>query len=143
MADEEKKEQEQKTPKTPQGVSPLSGAPIPVGRPFLAGDPRAKDAAMKSVAARRKRKTMKQDLLDLLEAIVTDKDGNSARTQERISLALINKAMNGDVKAFELIRDTIGEKPADKVAAQQVNVDLSHLSTDEIKAILDNEASAL
>jgi hypothetical protein len=32
-----------------------------------------------------------------------------------VTLALIEKAMSGDTKAFEVIRDTIGEKPVDKV----------------------------
>ena len=36
-------------------------------------------------------------------------------TQESITIALIEKAMQGDTKAFEVIRDTIGEKPTDKV----------------------------
>ena len=52
------------------------------------------------------RKTLKEELLLLLS------QGN---TQNKLSLALIEKAMNGDTKAFEVIRDTIGEKPVDKV----------------------------
>ena len=36
---------------------------------------------------------------------------SSGNTQEKISLALIQEALNGNVKAFESIRDTIGEKP--------------------------------
>ena len=35
-------------------------------------------------------------------------------TQENIITALIDKAQSGDVRAFEVIRDTIGEKPTDK-----------------------------
>ena len=58
--------------------------------------------------ARRKRKTLKEELLLLLE---------KGDTQERISLALLQKAMNGDTKAFEVLRDTVGEKPVDKVEA--------------------------
>lgn len=53
-----------------------------------------------------KRKTLKEELLLLLS------QGN---TQEKISLALISKALNGDTKAFEVIRDSIGEKPTDKI----------------------------
>ena len=56
------------------------------------------------------RKTFKEELLLLLS------QGN---TQEKISLALIEKALKGDTKAFEVLRDSIGEKPIDKV---QVNV---------------------
>ena len=52
------------------------------------------------------RKTLKEELLLLLS------EGN---TQNKLSLALIEKAMNGDTKAFEVIRDTIGEKPTDKI----------------------------
>ena len=54
---------------------------------------------------RRERKALKEELLLLLS------QGN---TQQKISLGLLNKAIQGDVKAFEVIRDTIGEKPTDK-----------------------------
>lgn len=38
-------------------------------------------------------------------------------TQEKISLSLIAQAMEGNTKAFEVIRDTVGEKPTDKIEA--------------------------
>lgn len=60
---------------------------------------------IKSGEVRRERKALKEELLYLLE------QGN---TQEKISLALIKQALKGNVKAFETIRDTIGEKPTDK-----------------------------
>lgn len=62
--------------------------------------------------ARRKRKTLREELLLLLE---------KGDTQERISLALLQKAMNGDTKAFEVLRDTVGEKPVDKVETEVVS----------------------
>lgn len=65
----------------------------------------AQKAGIKSGEVRRARKTLKEELLLLLE------NGN---TQNKISLALIKKAIKGNIKAFEVIRDTIGEKPADK-----------------------------
>lgn len=55
--------------------------------------------------ARRKRRALKDDLLLLLE---------SGDAQNRLCLALLEKAFGGDVKAFETVRDTIGEKPTDK-----------------------------
>ena len=61
--------------------------------------------------ARRKRKTLKEELLLILS------DGE---TQQSVTLALIEKAMSGDTKAFEVIRDTIGEKPIDKVMIADV-----------------------
>ena len=67
-----------------------------------------KKGGVKSGEARRKRKTLKENLLLLLE---------QGDTQNNITLALIDKAMNGDVKAYEVIRDTVGEKPTDKMEA--------------------------
>lgn len=52
------------------------------------------------------RKTLKEELLTLLA---------QGDTQERISLALIQKALKGDTKAFEVIRDSIGEKQTEKI----------------------------
>lgn len=69
----------------------------------------AQKAGMKSGKVRRERKQLKEELLILL---------SQGDIQEKLSLALINKALTGDVRAFETIRDTIGEKPIDK---QEVN----------------------
>ena len=68
----------------------------------------AKKGGIASGKARAERKTLKEELLLLLS------QGN---TQEKISLSLIAQAMEGNVKAFETIRDTVGEKPVDKLEA--------------------------
>ena len=65
---------------------------------------------IKSGEVRRARKALKDELIYLLSL---------GDTQEKLSIALINKALNGDVKAFETIRDTIGEKPIDKQEIEQ------------------------
>ena len=41
------------------------------------------------------------------------------KAQEKISTALINEAQKGNTKAYEIIRDTIGEKPMDKLEVEQ------------------------
>ena len=87
-----------------------------------------------SVEARRKRKALKEELLLLLS------DGD---LQEKMSVALINEAINGNkagsvTKAFEVIRDTIGEKPVDKV--EQVNIDLEYeQSVEYVKKMMSDE----
>lgn len=58
--------------------------------------------------ARAERKALKEELLLLL---------SKGDTQEKISLSLIREAIKGNTKAFEVIRDTIGEKPVDKIEA--------------------------
>ena len=70
-----------------------------------------------SAEARKRRKSLKEELL----AILSDGD-----VQERISLALVKEATEGNnagsvTKAYEVIRDTIGEKPVDKVMISEVD----------------------
>ena len=96
---------------------------------------RGRKGGLASGEARRKRKTLKEELLLMLS------DGD---IQQKISLALINEAISGNnagsvTKAFEVIRDTIGERPVEKVQATQTVVDMSAFSTEEIKAMLDEE----
>lgn len=69
-----------------------------------------KKGGIASVEARRKRKTLKEELLVML---------SENNIQERVSTKLIEKALDGDIKAFEVIRDTIGEKPKEKVEVEQ------------------------
>ena len=72
---------------------------------------RGRKGGLASVESRRKRKTLKEELLLML---------SEGETQQSVTLALIEKAMSGDTKAFEVIRDTIGEKPIDKVMIADV-----------------------
>ena len=53
--------------------------------------------------SRRARKTLREELIMLLEM-----DDNN----RKISTAILEKALAGDITAFTTIRDTIGEKPA-------------------------------
>lgn len=69
----------------------------------------ARKGGIASGEARRKRKTLREELIALLE---------SGDFQEQITLALLDKAKNGDTKAFEIVRDTIGEKPVEKLEAE-------------------------
>ena len=60
---------------------------------------------------------MREDLLTLLKEEITDKNsGRTMGTQAALSAALIKQALSGNTKAYEIIRDTIGEKPVEKVA---------------------------
>lgn len=67
---------------------------------------RGRKGGIKSGEVRRERKTFREELLLLLE---------QGKTQEKISLALLKRAENGDTKAYEVIRDTIGEKPKETI----------------------------
>lgn len=82
---------------------------------------RGRRGGIKSGEVRAQRKTLKEELLLLL---------SQGDTQSKMSLALIQKAMNGDTKAFEVIRDSIGEKPVDKVQANVFNYEESLKAVD-------------
>lgn len=60
----------------------------------------AKKGAKASAEVRRSRKTLREELKTLLA------EGD---TQERMSLAIIQKALDGDVKSFRAIAEVIGE----------------------------------
>lgn len=71
----------------------------------------AQKAGKASGVARRKKKALK----DLLKMALEMPSSNGNTNAEEIVTGLINAAMAGDVKAFVAIRDTIGEKPVDKL----------------------------
>lgn len=82
-----------------------------------------------SVKKRAERKTLKEELLILLE----QKD-----YQEKISLALLEQAKKGNTKAYEIIRDTIGEKPKENISVSgEINNPFAGMSTDELRKIVD------
>jgi hypothetical protein len=89
--------------------------------------------------ARRKKRDLKLAMQALLEADVKDKrTGEVMSGAEAIALAQYRKAMKGDAKAFELVRDTSGQKPVEKV--EQVNIDGEYLDkVNELKAFFNGE----
>ena len=106
-------------------------------KPFVKGEPRMAEANRKSAETRQKRggerKKMQEelnillkialrrgdikcaeDILDLEEA-----DAANLSVQTAINIAMIKRAMMGDVQAAQYLRDTAGDKPTDKVEIDQ------------------------
>ena len=65
--------------------------------------------------ARREKKTLRQCLEILLERTLKDKKGIEMSGAEAVSLKVFEKALKGDIRAFEVLRDTSGQKPVEKV----------------------------
>ena len=57
-------------------------------------------------------------LRDLLEEALAEKTETGNKYID-ITVALINKAKRGDTKAYEVIRDTLGQKPVEQI--QNIN----------------------
>lgn len=60
----------------------------------------------------KKRSTMQEMLKYLLAMDITNKKGETKNTLEVIMTAQIKEAANGNTKAAQFIRDTIGEQPS-------------------------------
>lgn len=117
-------------------VSPVNGQPLPYGKPFEAGE-RAREAGRKggrrSQQKAKERKTLREELLAVLTDMeIPQKDGTKKNVQEAMALSLIKSVLSGNVRAFEIIRDTIGEKPV-----ESVNVNIPDPSVmDEVREYL-------
>lgn len=71
----------------------------------------AREYALRSQEARRKNKTMRETLEEMLKSPNDD----TMTWQEAILKSAVLKAETGDIKAMEFIRDTIGQKPVDNI----------------------------
>ena len=90
--------------------------------------------------ARRKKKLLKDCLYELLEKEWENRKGEKHSGSEAISIALFKKALAGDMKAFEIVRDTAGQKPVDKVMLAEV--DQNTINEVERMVLGDDDANA-
>lgn len=88
-----------------------------------------------SAEARRKKRDLRLACQMMLEMEIKGKDGKVKSGAEAIVAAQMQKALKGDAKAFEVLRDTAGQKPVDKV--EQVNIDMEYeQSVEYIKELM-------
>ena len=73
----------------------------------------AKESQKKAVRKRFENKLIKESIQKELSVIP---EGQTITIQDAIVKALIERCLRGDVRAIELLRDTIGQKPIDKIA---------------------------
>lgn len=85
-----------------------------------------KKGGIASGKVRRERKAFKEALL-----LALDTELESGKTVQEVGIdALILRYINGDLEVFKAIRDTVGEKPTDKIEADvkndvNINIELS------------------
>lgn len=86
---------------------------------------RGRKGGKASAAKRAERKTFREGLLLLLNEPLKDKSGvaTDKTTQDAVIAGLVKRAIAGDVRAAEFIRDTIGEKPVQDVKVSTGNFD--------------------
>lgn len=59
--------------------------------------------------------------------------------EDVITLALMRKAMDGDVTAYKALMDSGYGAPIQQIEQQETSIDLSGFTTEEIKDFLNNE----
>lgn len=71
--------------------------------------------------ARRKKKQLRDALQELLDREYTDREGHVADGTAILAAQLFKKAQNGDVRAWEVLRDTVGQKPVEKIEVDTID----------------------
>lgn len=106
-------------------------------RPIQQTSEQASEAGKKggvaSGEARRRKKMMRQQMEMLLELPIKSRkikeqlqelgiDSDDLTNQMALIVSMYQKALKGDTRAFEILRDTIGEKPVEVQQIQEVPV---------------------
>ena len=109
----------------------------------------ASKAGKASAKKRQQNKTFKEIISNFLDGQVSDERlkqqmidfgfaDKEVSNKSCAVFALWKEAIKGNTKAFELLRDTIGEKPQDKVnISGEVNNPFSGMTTEELRKILN------
>lgn len=75
----------------------------------------------KSGEVRRQKKLLKDCLDELLQKEWENRQGEKMSGSEAISVAVFKKALAGDIKAYEVVRDTSGQGVVQKVMVAEVD----------------------
>ena len=103
-------------------ISPVNGQPLPKGTPFTKGDSRASEAGKASAAVRKEKADLRKLCQIWMETEVgTDKDGRPITGGQMMVRVAVKEVAKGNPRFRELLRDTAGYKPVDKVMVADVD----------------------
>jgi hypothetical protein len=91
----------------------------------------ASKAGKASGKARRNKAMLRDCLQILMEKKMLDENGKKITGAEALSVEVFQKALAGDMKAWELLRDTAGQKPVDKVEQTNTNITIDFGELDD------------
>lgn len=95
----------------------------------------SRKGGIRSGEARRRKRDIRLALEALLEKTYKGKGGEQLSGAEAIALKQMEKALKGDTRAFEVVRDSAGQKPIEKVVIAEVDQNI----IDEVeKAVLED-----
>lgn len=102
----------------PRGMNPNSLKALEEHRVTLNSE-RAVRAGQRSQEVQRAKRTFKEEFEAELASMVQGKDGSTTTVKNAITKQVVQKALKGDLRAAEYIRDTIGEKPVEQIEVFQ------------------------
>ena len=85
--------------------------------------------------ARKAKKSLREAMQILMDADLTGKDGKTMTGTEAMAAKAFQAALKGDWKAWELVRDTAGQKPVDKVMV----ADVEKTIIDEVEKMVNDD----
>lgn len=88
-----------------------------------------------SVESRKNKKMLRECLEILLEKEMKGKNGETITGAEALTTKLFSEALKGNIKAFEVIRDTAGQKPVEKVMVAEVEQSV----IDDVERMVNDE----
>lgn len=91
-------------------------------------------AGKASGESRRRKKELKECLEILLEKEVVNNDGNTISGAEAMAAKAFQLALKGDMRAWEIVRDTAGQKPVEKVMVSDVDASV----IEEVERMVDS-----
>lgn len=110
---------------------------------------KGKIGAKKSLDTRRKKKKLKEALTALMELPVSERNKQSMRAlgiddkdmnnQMLVAVAAFQKAIKGDVRAMEFIRDMTGQQPVTKL--DEAKIKLLRAQAKQIEAEIQRESA--
>lgn len=110
---------------------------------------KGKIGAKKSLETRRKKKKLKEALTALMELPVSERNKQSMRAlgiddkdmnnQMLVAVAAFQKAIKGDVRAMEFIRDMTGQQPVTKL--DEARIKLLRAQAKQIEVEIQREAA--
>jgi hypothetical protein len=78
-----------------------------------------------SVESKRRKREIREYMQGLLDSVVSkDKDGKEIIGAEAMAMRVFKAALGGDWKAWELARDTAGQKPIEKIMVADVDAEV-------------------
>ena len=81
----------------------------------------ASKGGKKSGETRKRRKAMREAFEELLQRRYTDREGRETDGVTALTTRVYQKALDGDMKAVQFIRDTVGEMPVQRVQVDTID----------------------